>query len=96
MRLDPTQVISQLRLELSETIVDPITQANQAIPNPLTPRELEVLRLLATGLSNRKIAESLVFTHGTVRWYLNQIYSKLHVSSRTQAIIRARELKLLP
>ncbi len=63
--------------------------------NPLTPREQEVLCLLASGLSNREIAEKLVFSLGTVKWYVNQIYSKLGVGSRTQAIVRANELQLL-
>ncbi len=63
--------------------------------NLLTPREQEVLCLLASGLSNREIAEKLVFSLGTVKWYVNQIYSKLGVSSRTQAIVRANELQLL-
>jgi len=69
-----------------------VLSVSQRLPNPLTERELEILHLLATGLTNREIAEALVLTPGTVRWYLNQIYSKLHVKSRTQAIIRAREL----
>ncbi len=63
--------------------------------NPLTAREQEVLGLLASGLSNREIAAKLVFSLGTVKWYVNQIYSKLNVGSRTQAIVRARELQLL-
>lgn len=66
------------------------------IPNPLTTREQEVLALLANGLSNREIAAQLVFSLGTVKWYANQIYSKLGVGSRAQAVIRARELNLLP
>ena len=63
--------------------------------NLLTAREQDVLALLANGLSNRDIAAHLVFSLGTVKWYVNQIYSKLGVGSRTQAIIRARELNLL-
>jgi predicted ATPase/DNA-binding CsgD family transcriptional regulator len=61
----------------------------------LTGRELEILHLIASGLSNRDIAEQLVFSVGTVKWYVNQIFSKLHVGSRTQAVARARELHLL-
>ncbi len=63
--------------------------------NSLTERELEILRLVADGLSNRQIAEQLIFSVGTVKWYVNQIYSKLHVGSRTQAIARAREVGIL-
>jgi predicted ATPase/DNA-binding CsgD family transcriptional regulator len=65
------------------------------IDNLLTAREQDVLALLANGLSNREIAEHLVFSLGTVKWYVNQIYSKLGVGSRTQAILRARELQIL-
>lgn len=61
----------------------------------LNTRELEILGLLASGKSNREIAETLIFSVGTVKWYINQIYGKLHVGSRTQAIARARELALL-
>jgi DNA-binding CsgD family transcriptional regulator len=61
----------------------------------LTQRELEVLRLVAMGLSNRDIAEELVVVPDTVRWYTKQIYSKLAVSGRVQAINRARDLGLL-
>jgi len=63
---------------------------------PLTSRELEVLQLIADGLTNKAIAEKLTITLGTVKWYNNQIYNKLNVTSRTQALARARELNLLP
>jgi LuxR family maltose regulon positive regulatory protein len=57
---------------------------------PLTERELEILRLISRGLSNREIASELVLTLGTVKWYNRQIYSKLGVHSRTQAVERAK------
>ncbi len=63
---------------------------------PLSEREREVLRLLANGMSNRDIAEALVITVGTVKWYFNSIYGKLNVRSRTQAVAQAREAGLLP
>jgi LuxR family maltose regulon positive regulatory protein len=62
---------------------------------PLSDRELEVLRLIAEGLSNREIADRLVVVVGTVKWYINNIYTKLGIHSRTQALARARELDLL-
>lgn len=62
---------------------------------PLSERELEVLRLIAGGLSNKEIAEELVIALGTVKAHTNSIYQKLGVSSRTQAAARARELALL-
>jgi predicted ATPase/DNA-binding CsgD family transcriptional regulator len=62
---------------------------------PLTPRELEILHLIADGLSNRAIAEQLVLAVDTVKWYTGQIYAKLGVGSRTQAVARATELGIL-
>jgi non-specific serine/threonine protein kinase len=66
----------------------------QRVLEPLTDRELEILRLIAEGLSNREIARKLVVALGTVKWYNKQIYSKLGVHSRTQAVARAREVGL--
>lgn len=60
--------------------------------DPLTDRELGILTLINDGLSNPEIADQLVLGVETVRWYSKQIYSKLGVHSRTQAIRRAREL----
>jgi DNA-binding CsgD family transcriptional regulator len=62
---------------------------------PLTEREREVLALLAAGFSNREIAEELVLTPGTVKWHAHNLYGKLGVARRTQAIARARFLGLL-
>jgi LuxR family maltose regulon positive regulatory protein len=62
---------------------------------PLTERELEVLRLIAEGFSNSQIAQSLTITVGTAKRHVNNIYGKLNVGSRTQAVARARELGLL-
>ncbi len=62
---------------------------------PLSERELEVLRLLAAGLSNREIAAELFLAVGTVKKYTSNIYGKLNVHKRTQAVARARELGLL-
>jgi DNA-binding CsgD family transcriptional regulator len=67
----------------------------QSVRNQLTQREVEILRLMAEGLSNKAIAEQLFIGFETVKWYLKQIYSKLHVSSRTQAIAAARASGLL-
>jgi LuxR family maltose regulon positive regulatory protein len=62
---------------------------------PLTERELELLRLVAAGRSNQEIAQELFLAVGTVKKHLNNIFGKLNVGSRTQAIVRARELELL-
>ncbi len=69
-----------------------------AIPDSvesLTPREAEVLRLLATGASNRAIAGQLVITERTVKAHVSQVLAKLEVASRTEAVARARQLHLL-
>jgi len=68
--------------------------SDQPLPEPLTTQELKVLRLMMDGCSNSEIAERLFLTPGTVKWYLKQIYSKLDVHGREQAIERARMLHL--
>jgi LuxR family maltose regulon positive regulatory protein len=67
----------------------------QPLVDPLTAREMEVLNLLAAGLSNKDVAETLYITPGTVKRHTVNIYSKLSVNSRTQAVARARELNLI-
>lgn len=67
----------------------------QPLVEPLTEREREVLELIARGLSNQQIADTLILSVGTIKWYARQIYGKLGVQTRTQAIARARELDLL-
>src|SRR5262249_31599905 len=64
-------------------------------PEPLTERELEILRLMSEGASNKEIAARLHLSGGTVRWYTQQIYVKLDAHSRYKAIERARQLQLL-
>lgn len=61
-------------------------------PDPLTPRETEVLRLMAGGYSNREIADALGAAEGTVKNHASSILSKLGVRDRTRAVLRALEL----
>jgi LuxR family maltose regulon positive regulatory protein len=61
----------------------------------LSQREFEVLDLLDRGLSNQQIAEEIVVTEGTVKRHVHNIFQKLDVHSRTQALARARHLNLL-
>jgi LuxR family maltose regulon positive regulatory protein len=61
----------------------------------LTQRELEVLQLIAQGLSNQEIGKRLFLALDTVKGHNRRIYGKLQVQSRTEAIARARELRLL-
>ncbi len=91
--LDLDMVVKEL---LGEWSPHPETPAASTAPSDLTERELEILQLIADGLSNREIAEQLVLAVSSVKWYTNQIFSKLHVGSRTQAVAQARTLGLLP
>jgi LuxR family maltose regulon positive regulatory protein len=65
------------------------------IAEPLSGRELDVLVLLAEGLSNKQVAERLFISLATVKWHTSNIYGKLGVGSRTQAVFRARVLGLI-
>ena len=62
---------------------------------PLSQRELEILQLVAQGLSNREISERVFLALDTVKGHNRRTYDKLQVQSRTEAIARARELGLL-
>jgi DNA-binding NarL/FixJ family response regulator len=62
---------------------------------PLSERELEVLRLMADGASNREIAEALFISIGTVKKHSSNIFLKLDARSRTQAIVNARKYRIL-
>ena len=62
----------------------------------LTPRQREILELVANGYANKEVAEKLSLTLSTVTWYLNEIYKKLHVQSRVQAVNKLRSSKAGP
>lgn len=70
-------------------------QADQALVETLSERELEILRLLAQGYTNQQIADALTVVVGTVKTHIHHIFGKLGVSNRVQAVARARELNLL-
>lgn len=72
----------------------PASRAGELV-EPLSPRELEVLQLVAAGMSNRAIAEQLVLSVGTVKTHTSNIYQKLGVENRTSALVRARQLGLI-
>jgi DNA-binding CsgD family transcriptional regulator len=63
--------------------------------DPLTVREIEILRYVADGSSDREIAEALFLSLNTIKWHNRQIYSKLGVASRTQAVALASQEGLL-
>ncbi|MBI5716431.1 MAG: response regulator transcription factor [Burkholderiales bacterium] len=70
--------------------------AAPAPPSPLTPREGEVLQLIAKGLSYQRIAEALAMSPHTVTTHIKQIYRKLAVNSRGEAVFEAQQMGLLP
>lgn len=78
--------------------VAPVTKQNDQseLVEPLSERELEVLHLIAEGLTNRQLADRLFLSLNTVKAHTRNIYGKLDVHSRTQAVARAREMGLLP
>jgi LuxR family maltose regulon positive regulatory protein len=73
-----------------------VAGAEQPLIEPLSKRELEILQLIADGLSNREIAQKLVLSLPTVKWHSSNIYGKLGVKNRTTAVAKARELGILP
>jgi DNA-binding NarL/FixJ family response regulator len=81
---------------LGSTVAQKVMRQFSALPakqtrlfDDLTPRELEVLRLIAEGLNNSEIAEALVISEKTVKNHINNIFSKLHVNDRGQAMLYA-------
>jgi len=83
------------KLLLSETAPRRLGGLVQPLLEPLSARELEVLDLIAAGYSNAEIAQRLFIALGTVKRHINNIYGKLSVKSRTQAIALARQLQLI-
>jgi NarL family two-component system response regulator LiaR len=80
--LDPS-VARKVIMELSKPSQKPLT------PDPLTQRELEILRLVAQGKSNKEIAEQLIIAEETAHTHMSNILNKLHLASRTQAALYA-------
>jgi LuxR family maltose regulon positive regulatory protein len=73
----------------------PTFHAQRAMPEALSARELEVLGLIANGCSNAEIATKLFISLGTVKRHINNLFGKLEVRSRTQAVARAKNLGIL-
>lgn len=88
----PTRYVKKLLAALEREIGGPLSSV---LPESLTQREFEILKLIAAGKSNRLIAGELFVTVGTIKTHLNNLYRKLDAHSRTQALARARELGLL-
>jgi len=85
--------------DLIQTLAEPgdltLSPPQANLVEPLTKRELEVLHLLAKGMTNQDIAENLTVVIGTVKAHNHSIYGKLGVNNRTEAVVRARELNLI-
>ncbi|MCB9151735.1 MAG: hypothetical protein H6641_23515 [Caldilineaceae bacterium] len=99
-RLYVQRLLDAFPRSAAETIKSPTAPLAQAEPanslvDPLSERELEVLRLVATGHANREIAQSLQIATSTVKKHVGNILSKLGVRNRTRAAAKARELRLL-
>jgi len=89
--LDP-----QLRAALMPLFIPPNLGGTEGgMPEPLTPRELEVLQLLAEGLPNKLIAPRLAISDHTVKFHVNAILGKLNAQSRTEAVVKATRLGLV-
>ncbi|MCL5108581.1 MAG: LuxR C-terminal-related transcriptional regulator, partial [Chloroflexi bacterium] len=73
----------------------PLPAGAAALPEPPSERELEVLRLLAAGLSNQQIADSLAISLGTAKTHVHNLYGKLAARNRAEVVSRATALGLL-
>jgi LuxR family transcriptional regulator, maltose regulon positive regulatory protein len=87
-----SRLLSQFSMDDRSETSQPATEA---LIEPLTERELEMLRLIAQGLSNHEISERLFLALSTVKGYNRIIFDKLQVQRRTEAVARARQLGLL-
>ncbi len=94
-----TRLSKYLDIILSSFAMDEIQKIKdiQSSPeiDPLTSRELEILRLICSGLSNREIGKKLYITNSTVKTHLHHIFEKVRVETRTQLIVRAKESNLI-
>lgn len=77
--------LTVLHPDLVDSLLVPTMRSSE--PAPLTPREIEVLRMLAEGMGNKAIAQHLNLSEHTVKFHISSIFSKLDVSSRTEAVI---------
>ncbi len=96
-QLLPPRLLAKLRTTPANVpVVSPsITPDQAALAEPLSQRELEVLRLIDQGLSNQQIAERLTVAPSTVKTHIHNIYGKLEVHNRAELVTRARELRLI-
>ncbi len=93
--IDPFVAKHILRLLTQPAVAAPRDAAPVNLTEPLTPRELEILGLVTQGLISREIAEKLARSRLTVECHIKNIYRKMHVTTRTEAVFRARSLGLV-
>ncbi len=92
--LDPS-VAAKVVTEFSRVSSLIPAASSEVLPEPLSEREIEVLRLVTVGMSNREIAEKLIISAGTAKTHIHNLCGKLGVHNRTEAAMRARELGLV-
>jgi len=92
--LDPS-VAAKVVQEFSRVSSMVPSNSSDVLPEPLSEREIELLGLIASGLSNKEIAETLFITEGTVKNHITHILGKLGVRDRTQAALKAKELGVI-
>lgn len=90
-----TRLLQRLASEAQEPVGARPGKGRAELLQPLTPRELEVLNLVALGQTNREIARSFVISVGTVKNHVEHIIAKLGASDRTQSVVRALKLGLI-
>jgi DNA-binding NarL/FixJ family response regulator len=96
LEIDNQQIVLDTLDEVAARLVEQLEALiEQPLVEPLSERELEVLRLMASGKSNREIARELTLTLGTIKSHIHHIMQKLDASNRTDAVTRAREYRLL-
>lgn len=88
-------VAAKLVAEFGRLTPRPLPSPTGSLSEPLTPREHDVLRCLADGMSNKEIGRRLTISEGTVKNHMSQVLGKLQVLDRTQGALRARELGLI-
>ena len=92
--IGPEHAFALRLLQASDTAPDTTTESTQSL-DALTDREKEILTFLANGVSNREMAGRIFVSENTVKFHLKNIYSKLAVTSRLQAVTAAREIGLI-
>jgi ATP/maltotriose-dependent transcriptional regulator MalT len=96
-RTKETVIVQEVPIHIEVPVVGPF-QRNEAKLAQLgiTPRELEILEAMASGLSNREISERLFVSENTVKTHAARLFEKLSAQRRTQAVLRAKEAGLIP